>query len=108
MVLKHQRCKNIQNVKSNNNRTSQQKLVNNRYIHTYNITSKVTLNNKFGNRERDCSNNTISLNSNISTTLLIYHKNIRQLQNKTDELSMHWSTNFPHVLCFTEHHFHND
>jgi hypothetical protein len=35
MVLKHQRCKNIQNLKSNSNSTSEQKLVNNRYIHTY-------------------------------------------------------------------------
>jgi len=79
-----------------------------RYIHTYNVNSKVTLNNNFGNRKRDCSNNTRSLNSNKSTPFLIYHQNIRGLQNKTDELSMLWSTNFPHVLCFTEHHLRND
>ena len=79
-----------------------------RYIHTYNVNSKVTLNNSFGNRTRDCSNNTRSLNSNNSTPFLIYHQNIRWLQNKTDELSMLRSTNFPHVLCFTEHHLHND
>jgi exonuclease III len=66
------------------------------------------LNSNFGNREWDCSNNTRSLNSNNSTPLLLYHQNIRGLQNKIDELSKLWSTNFPHVLCFTEHHLRND
>ena len=54
IVLKHQKCKNIQNFKSNNNSTSEQKLVNNSYTHTYNVTSKVTLNNDFCNRKRVC------------------------------------------------------
>jgi hypothetical protein len=79
-----------------------------RYIDTYNVNSKVTLNKHFGNTKRGCPNTTRSLNGNNSTPLLIHHQNIRGLQNKTDELSMLWSTNFTFVLCFTEHHLCND
>jgi hypothetical protein len=108
MVLKHQRCKNIQNLKPTNNSTFQQNLINSRYTHTSNVTSNGTCNNNSNNSEWDCSNNSRSLNSNNSTPLLIYHQNIRGLQNKIDELSILWSTNFSHILCFTEHHLRSE
>jgi len=80
-------------------------LSNNTNTRICNATSNVTLNNNPDYRIRDHSNNTRTLNSKNSTPLLIYHQNIRGQQNKIDELSMLWSTNLPHVLCFTEHHF---
>jgi hypothetical protein len=38
-----------------------------------------------------------------SSNLLIYHQNIRGINNKTDELLSQWESKFPHVLCLTEH-----
>jgi len=108
MVLKHYSCENTQNLKSSNNSTPEQQLVNNRYINTHNATCNVFLNNNSGNREWDCSYNTRSLNSNTTTPLLIYRQNIRGLRNKIDEIFILWSSYFPHVLCFTEHHLRND
>jgi hypothetical protein len=106
--IKNQRCKNIQNVKPTNNSTFQQHLITSRYTHTSNVTSNGTCNNSSNNSERDCSNNSRSLNGNNSAPLLIYRQNIRGLQIKIDELSILWSTNFPHILCFTEHHLCNE
>jgi hypothetical protein len=41
--------------------------------------------------------------------LMILHQNIRGLNNnKIDEFSISIATNPPHVLCFTEHHLHNN
>jgi hypothetical protein len=36
--------------------------------------------------------------------LRLYHQNIRGLTNKTEELTTQWTTQFTHLLCFTEHH----
>jgi hypothetical protein len=36
----------------------------------------------------------------------IYHQNIRNLRNKTQELLAHLHPNLPHVICLTEHHLH--
>jgi hypothetical protein len=36
--------------------------------------------------------------------LMIFHQNIRDVSNKTDEIANAIETNPPHVLCFTEHH----
>ena len=41
---------------------------------------------------------------NSSDNLWIFHKNIRGLHRKTDELTTHWENFFPHILCITEHH----
>jgi len=108
MVLKLYSYENSQSLESSNNSTSELKLVNNSYINTHNVTSNTTLNNSFGNSERDCSITTRSSNSNKTTPLLIYHQNMRGLRNKIDEPSMLWSSNFPHILCLTEHHLSND
>ena len=104
MVLKHQRSKSIQNFKFCDSSTFKQHLSNNTNTHICNATSNVTLNDNPDYRIRDHSNNTRTLNSKKSTPLLIYHQNIRGQQNKTDELSVLWSTNLPHLLCITEHH----
>jgi len=37
-------------------------------------------------------------------SLTIYHHNICGLKGKTDELISSMSPNFPHILCFSEHH----
>jgi exonuclease III len=108
MALKHQRCKNIHNLKPTNNSTFQQNLINSRYTHASNVISNGTCNNNSNNSAQDCSNNSRSVNSHNNTPLLIYHQNIRGLQNKTDELSILWSINFPHILCFTEHHLRSE
>jgi hypothetical protein len=36
--------------------------------------------------------------------LVIFHQNIRSLNNKIDEIWANIESNLPHVLCFTEHH----
>ena len=37
--------------------------------------------------------------------LQLYLQNIRGLHNKIEELTTQWTNQFPHLLCFTEHHF---
>jgi len=39
-----------------------------------------------------------------SNSITIFHQNIRGLKGKTDELKSSMSPNFPHILCFSEHH----
>jgi hypothetical protein len=40
---------------------------------------------------------------------MILHQNIRgRNNNKIDEFSISIAANPPHVLCFTEHHVHNN
>jgi exonuclease III len=39
-----------------------------------------------------------------NVALMIFHQNIRGLHNKIDELLNFWTTEFPHILCFKEHH----
>jgi hypothetical protein len=36
--------------------------------------------------------------------LMIYHQNICGLRKTTDELISFLYPNFPHILCFSEHH----
>jgi len=36
--------------------------------------------------------------------LRLYHQNIRGISKKIEELTTQWATQFPHLLCFTEHH----
>ncbi|PNF24939.1 hypothetical protein B7P43_G09362 [Cryptotermes secundus] len=38
------------------------------------------------------------------SSLLIYHQNIRGINNKIEELLSQWESKLPHVFCFTEHH----
>jgi exonuclease III len=47
------------------------------------------------------------VNDNLGSsrnTVTIFHQNICGLRRKTDELISTISPNFPHVLCFSEHH----
>jgi hypothetical protein len=46
-------------------------------------------------------NNNLNLGSN---SLTIYHQNICGLKSNTGELISSLSPNFPHILCFSEHH----
>jgi hypothetical protein len=39
-----------------------------------------------------------------SNSITIFHQNICGLKGKTDELISSTSPNFPHNLCFSEHH----
>jgi hypothetical protein len=44
-------------------------------------------------------------NQNIDiNSLIIFHQNICGLRKKTDELISSVLPNFPHILCFSEHH----
>jgi hypothetical protein len=47
---------------------------------------------------------TVSRSHYLKWDLMIFHQNIRGLNNKTDETVNTVVTNPPHVLCFTEHH----
>jgi hypothetical protein len=42
--------------------------------------------------------------SQIKSNLTIFHQNIRGLRTKTNEILCHFSSELPHILCFTEHH----
>ena len=39
-----------------------------------------------------------------SNSITIYHQNICGLKGKPDELISSMSPDFPHILCFSEHH----
>jgi exonuclease III len=59
-------------------------------------------------KKHNPSNRNRLLSNNITTPLLIYHRNIRGLRNKIEELFILFSDNLPHILCSTEHHLFND
>ena len=40
----------------------------------------------------------------VPKDLMIFHQNIRNLNNKSDEILNTIESNPPHILCFTEHH----
>ena len=40
----------------------------------------------------------------VPKDLMIFHQNIRNLNNKSDEILNNIESNPPHILCFTEHH----
>jgi exonuclease III len=42
--------------------------------------------------------------SNKLSDLLIYHYNIRGINDNIEELLTQWESNQPHILCFKEHH----
>jgi hypothetical protein len=44
------------------------------------------------------------LYSHIISNLIIFYQNICSLRTKTSEILCHFSSNLPHILCFTEHH----
>jgi len=46
----------------------------------------------------------LSHHSNVLVPLTIYHQNVRGLRGKTNELLSQLHPNFPHILCFSEHH----
>ena len=52
--------------------------------------------------KQEINNESIRYSSNKA--LMIFHQNIRGLEDKTDEIVNIIETNPPHVLCFTEHH----
>ena len=43
-------------------------------------------------------------NQRSGSDSIIFHQNICDLKGKTDELISSMSPNFPHILCFSEHH----
>jgi hypothetical protein len=46
----------------------------------------------------------VSRSHYLKWDLIIFHQNIRGINNKTDEIVNTIASNPPHVLCFTEHH----
>jgi hypothetical protein len=54
------------------------------------------------NQDHPRKTNSSSKSNNI--ILMIFHQNIRGLHNKIDVLLNFWTTEFPHIFCFTEHH----
>jgi hypothetical protein len=36
--------------------------------------------------------------------LIIYHQNIRDIINKTEELLLSFTLELPHIICLSEHH----
>ena len=57
------------------------------------------------NLEYRYTNNQETTNNKIKhDKLRLYHQNIRGISKKTEELTTQWATQFPYLLCFTEHH----
>jgi len=54
--------------------------------------------------KQDQPRNASPPNRNNNADLIIFHQDIRGLYNKIDELFYFWTTEFPHILWFTEHH----
>jgi hypothetical protein len=54
------------------------------------------------------TNSTRTTNNSNTSPLLIFHQNIRGLCNKIDEFYLLWSSNLPHILCFTERRLCNE
>jgi hypothetical protein len=52
-----------------------------------------------------CRDNQYFTNIEKNDKLRLFHQNIRSLNNnKIEELSIQWTTLFPHILGITEHH----
>jgi hypothetical protein len=67
----------------------------------------MTHNNNTPSSSKDHPKKACTHDSNNKTNLSIFHRNIRGLFNKTDELITLWSTEAPHILCLSEHHLLN-
>jgi len=94
------------------------------------ITSSLTcVYDRSGNTLLNHSSNTLTTSQNLSTKeppkciskiklphqlngsvpLIVYHKNVRGLRRKTNELLSQLYPTFPHILCLSEHHMnHSD
>jgi hypothetical protein len=62
-----------------------------------NLTDRLNINT----HTKDACSSTISNNEIL---FKICHQNIRGLKSKTKELICSFGSNYPHVLCLTEHH----
>jgi hypothetical protein len=114
MATKQHGCNNVRNLEHNNNSTlttiydnennnqqiNKDSRIGKQNIDTFSINQDYPRNANPPNRN---NNN----NNNNNNNLIIFHQNIGGLDNKIDESLYFWTTEFPHILCFKEHHLHN-
>jgi hypothetical protein len=48
--------------------------------------------------------NNESIKAKYKVLFMVYHQNITSIRGKFDELLSLWSNEYPHILCFSEHH----
>jgi hypothetical protein len=105
MVLKHQGRYNFKNRENINNILPSSTYDNNIYnTHTINDSRIVNHDIETSSKNQDHPGNANPPNKIDKVALTIFHQNIRGLHNKIDELLNCWSTELPHILCFTDHH----
>ena len=93
--------KNIVNVALTANSNSDSN--NNIYVVKDPRTMKQNITTSYKNLDHPRNNSTTKMNNNVALT--IFHQNILLgLHNKIDEPLTCWATEFPHLLCLTEHH----
>jgi len=104
-ILYHQGCNNVSNFEYNNNSTLISIYDNN------NNNAQINKDFRIGKQNVDTfsTNQDHPRNDNLpnrknNADLIIFHQNIRGLNNKIDELLNFWTTEFPHIFCLTEHH----
>jgi len=105
MATKQQGCNNVRNLAYNNNSTLStiyDKDNNNQQINKDSKIGKQNIETFSINQDHPRNANPPIMNNNAD--LITFHQNIRGLYNKMDELLYFWTTEFPHILCFTEHH----
>ena len=75
-------------------------IITNRYIRTQELETEYW----YFSINQDHPRNANPPNKNNNADLIILHQHIRGLYNKIAGLLYFWTTEFPHTLCFTEHH----
>jgi hypothetical protein len=107
VVLKHQGCNNNRNSVNIDNTTltsTYNNNKNNNNLHVINDSRSVKQDIVTFSKNQDHPKEASSPNRNNNVALMIFHQNTRVLYNKIDALLNSWSTESPHILCFTEHH----
>jgi hypothetical protein len=110
VVLKQQGCNNNRNSVSIDNTTlisTYNNNNNNNNLHVINDSRSVKQDNVTFSKNQDHPKKGSSPNRNTNVALMIFHQNISGLHNKIDQFLNSWSTESPHILCFTQHHLHD-
>jgi len=105
MATKQQGCNNGRNFEYNNNATLTSIYNNDNNNQQIKKDSRIVKQNiDTFSTNKDPPRNANPPNRNNNADLIVFHQNIRGLYNKIDELLYFWTTDFPHILRFTEHH----
>jgi hypothetical protein len=105
MAAKHPGCNYVRNFEYTNNSTATSIYDNNNNnTQTNNDSRTGKQNTDTFSVSQDHPRNANPPNRNNNADLIIFYQNIRGLFKKIDELLNFWTTEFPRILCLTEHH----